>query len=231
MTAHYRDVSSSASAISAESLRLSAHKTKPSGFYRKFGKRVLDIALVLIAAPAVVLVVAILAVLVAFDGGSPFYTQDRVGRAGRHYKLWKLRSMVSDADERLESYLAAHPEARAEWDRTQKLKCDPRITAFGRLLRKTSLDELPQLWNVMKGDMSLVGPRPMMPNQQALYPGQDYFDLLPGITGPWQVSSRNQSSFADRAFYDTKYNHTVSFTTDMQLIVKTFGVVLNATGH
>ena len=193
-------------------------------------KRLLDIALVSLTAPVVVLVVALLALVVALEGGNPFYFQQRVGRGGRIFRMWKLRSMVVDADARFEDYLTANPEARREWDVNQKLAHDPRITKVGRILRKTSLDELPQLWNVLLGDMSLVGPRPMMPSQQALYPGQAYYRLLPGITGPWQVSKRNQSTFADRANYDQDYENTLSFATDINLLFKTVRVVLHGTG-
>ena len=126
------------------------------------------------------------------------------------FRLWKLRSMVVDADRKLEEYLCANPAARAEWDETQKLKDDPRITAAGRLIRKTSLDELPQLWNVLIGDMSLVGPRPMMPQQAELYPGRDYYRLRPGLTGLWQISDRNATSFAARAAYDAEYSRQMS---------------------
>lgn len=201
------------------------------GFYRKALKRGLDIVLVLLAAPLVLLSVAVLALGVACDGGRPFYSQPRVGRNGRVYRMWKLRSMVVDADARLESYLAQNPDARAEWDSTQKLKTDPRITRFGRLLRKSSLDELPQLWNVLCGDMSLVGPRPMMPCQQDIYPGTAYYRLRPGITGPWQVSRRNESTFADRARFDLEYEQNLCFATDMQLLIKTVRVVVHATGY
>ena len=198
--------------------------------YRLVFKRILDILLVALTAPIVVLVVVFLAAFVALEGGSPFYFQQRVGFGGRIFRMWKLRSMVPDADARFEAYLTANPEARREWDINQKLAHDPRITRVGRILRKTSLDELPQLWNVLLGDMSLVGPRPMMPCQQELYPGQAYYRLLPGITGPWQVSKRNQSTFADRANYDQGYENTLSLATDISLLFKTVRVVLHGTG-
>lgn len=201
------------------------------GLYRGIFKRALDIAVVIIAAPIVLVVVGLLAIGIAFDGANPFYSQSRVGLGGRIYKMWKLRSMVVDADAQLETYLASDVAARAEWDSTQKLKVDPRITRFGRILRKSSLDELPQLWNVLKGDMSLVGPRPMMPCQREIYPGAAYYRLRPGITGPWQVSRRNESTFADRARFDTDYDRTLSLATDLGLLVATVRVVVHATGY
>lgn len=204
----------------------SAHRSA----YRAFFKRLVDVTLVGLMAPIILLVVAVMAALVALEGGNPLYFQQRVGLNGRIFRMWKVRTMVVDADARFEEYLSANPEARREWDLNQKLAHDPRITRIGRILRKTSLDELPQMWNVMSGSMSLVGPRPMMPSQQALYPGQAYYRLLPGITGPWQVSARNKSTFADRANYDLDYEQTLSLKTDVSLLFKTVSVVLYGTG-
>lgn len=229
MTLHYPDFSEPVPGTKASLSTKSA--STPHSAYRAFGKRLVDIVLVLLAAPIVLLIVGALAAFVAFERGKPFYSQQRIGRNGRIYTMWKLRSMVSDADARLEAHLARNPQARHEWDSTQKLKSDPRITGFGHFLRKSSLDELPQLWNVLKGDMSIVGPRPMMVCQKEIYPGTDYYDLRPGITGPWQVSARNDSTFAARAGFDTSYNHEVSLMTDVRLILMTVRVVLRGTGH
>ncbi|MBU2959680.1 sugar transferase [Citreicella sp. C3M06] len=205
-------------------------KAPRAQFYRDFGKRSLDVAIVLLGAVPVVLVTLVLAALIALDGKSPFFLQKRVGRHGRIFYMWKLRSMVADAESRLEAHLASDPAARAEWDRNQKLRNDPRITVVGRIIRKTSLDELPQLFNVLRGDMSLVGPRPMLVSQQELYPGTAYYALRPGITGFWQISVRNESSFAERAGFDTDYLRQVSLGTDLSVIAKTFRVVLHGTG-
>lgn len=198
--------------------------------YREFGKRLFDITLVLLSLPIVLSVVLLGALLVARDGHNPFYSQERIGRGGRVYTMWKLRSMVPNAKTHLEAYLKGNPEARAEWDSKQKLSKDPRITKVGRILRKTSMDELPQLWNVLIGDMSLVGPRPMMPEQKPLYPGRDYYTLLPGITGTWQVSTRNESTFTDRACFDSDYCSKLSFSEDLRLLAATVRVVLRGTG-
>lgn len=201
------------------------------GFYRNFGKRVVDVASILLAAPFVVPLVAGLVFVVSRDGGQPFYTQMRVGRGGRSFRMWKLRTMVCDADIRMEEYLVANPEARAEWDSTQKLRDDPRITRFGRFLRRSSLDELPQLWNVLTGDMSLVGPRPMMLSQRALYPSTAYYALRPGITGYWQVAGRNKTTFEARAEFDTAYEEDLTLATDARVLARTVGVVLSCTGY
>jgi lipopolysaccharide/colanic/teichoic acid biosynthesis glycosyltransferase len=142
-----------------------------------------------------------------------------------------MRTMVHNADELLEEHLRKDPALREEWNNTQKLKNDIRVTSVGRILRKISMDELPQLWNVLTGSMSLVGPRPMMPAQQSMYPGRSYYNLRPGITGFWQISDRNDCDFAERATYDTAYAAQVSFATDMNVLWRTVAVVLRGTGY
>ena len=200
------------------------------GLYSGFGKRLLDIVLVLLAAPIVLPVIAALALWIGLQGQSPFYVQDRVGKGGRIFRLWKLRTMVPNAEAALETYLAANPEARREWDTNQKLADDPRILPCGHVLRATSLDELPQLWNVLVGDMSLIGPRPMMPSQVRMYPGRAYYALRPGISGLWQVSQRNACSFEGRAAYDTTYYEKLTLLLDLRVLVQTVSVVLRRTG-
>lgn len=199
-------------------------------FYRKTMKRWLDVAFVVLALPIILPVLLVLVAMLKATGHSPFFAQERVGRGGQTFKLWKLRTMVPDADARLAEYLQANDAARAEWEAYQKLSSDPRITPLGQFLRKSSLDELPQLWNVLVGEMSLVGPRPMMPDQQELYPGMAYYVLRPGLTGTWQISDRNASTFAQRADYDADYERNLSFVTDVRILLATVGVVLRATG-
>lgn len=201
------------------------------GAYRRFFKRAFDISAVVLSLPVVAPVVGALALAVMLDGGKPFYSQMRVGLHGTRFRMWKLRSMVPDADLRMADYLESNPDARLEWDQTQKLKNDPRITRLGRILRSSSLDELPQLLNVLTGEMSLVGPRPMMLSQQSMYPGLAYFALRPGLTGYWQTAGRNRTSFAARAEYDTAYEADLSLKTDLTLLVRTVGVVVKGTGH
>jgi len=204
---------------------------RPHGIYRRFFKRLIDIVVIISAAPAILPLVVVLALMIARDGGKPFYVQLRLGQNGRSFRMWKLRSMVTEADQRLDDYLAANPEARVEWDTTQKLRNDPRITQFGQFLRRASLDELPQLWNVLKGDMSLVGPRPMMPSQQSMYPGTAYYLLRPGVTGHWQTAGRNKTTFEARADFDAAYEAELSFKTDMQILLRTVKVVVQGTGY
>ena len=231
MTMHCNDLRSDTSA-DTRTTSAPAHAADAKVWtYRRLGKRVFDLVAVLMSLPFVLVIVCGIAVFIALSGGAPFYTQDRVGRYGVLYRLWKLRTMVVDADARLHAHLKADPAARLEWDRTQKLRDDPRVTPLGRFLRAASLDELPQLWNVLRGDMSLIGPRPMMPCQIPLYPGTAYYNLRPGISGSWQVSARNASTFAERAVFDTDYDRKLSLREDLRILVATIRVVLHRTGH
>ncbi len=206
-------------------------KTERHGVYRRGAKRLMDLCAVAMAASIVVPLIAGLACAVMIEGGQPFYTQNRVGKGGRSFRMWKLRSMICDADARMEAHLLADPAARAEWDATQKLRNDPRVTRLGQFLRRSSLDELPQLWNVLTGDMSLVGPRPMMPCQKDLYPGQAYYRLRPGITGLWQTAGRNRTTFAARAEFDATYEARVTLRGDLAILWRTIAVVLRGTGY
>lgn len=230
MSAHYSDlIDSPDSEVAPFPSELSAVGNE--NVYAGFFKRFLDVTLIVIALPIVLPVMLILAALAALDGNVPLYTQKRVGLKGRTFIMWKLRTMVPDAEHKLQSYLETDSAARREWQSTQKLKRDPRVTVIGRILRKTSLDELPQLWNVLRGDMSLIGPRPMLPEQEALYPGPTYFGMRPGITGLWQVSDRNKCSFSQRASFDQRYRHGISFSTDLHILARTVRVVLDGTGY
>lgn len=217
-------------ASAAADLDFDAKSEPRLGLYGRYFKRVFDFAVVVLTAPVVVPLIVLFAVLVARDGNSPFYRQDRVGKDGRVFSIWKLRTMLPNADRLLAEHLNKNPMARREWDENQKLKDDPRVTPFGHQLRKTSMDELPQLWNVFVGDMSLVGPRPMMTEQQGLYSGKAYYLMRPGLTGYWQISDRNGSSFAARASFDTRYSNEMSLSTDISVLSKTVGVVLRGTG-
>ena len=140
--------------------------------------------------------------------------------------------MVPDAQARLESLLAADPEARAEWDRDRKLRKDPRVTRIGRFLRRTSLDEVPQLWNVLRGEMSLIGPRPVTAPELEKYGARSwaYLSVRPGITGLWQVSGRNATRYEDRVQMDVDYTHGMSLLWDVWILIRTVGAVIRRTG-
>jgi len=200
---------------------------------RLAAKRALDILVLLLSLVFVVPVIGLCALITAMDGGSPFFGHKRIGQNGREFRCWKIRSMVVDSQSRLAAHLAAHPKARREWEMTRKLTDDPRVTRFGRFLRKSSLDELPQLLNVFLGQMSIVGPRPVPSDELAMYGAsqQTYLALRPGITGLWQVNGRNSVSYAARVAMDQEYRRTQSLKLDLLIIVKTVGVVLNRNGH
>lgn len=202
-------------------------------FYRRTGKSWLDLALAIVMAPAVVPLILLLWLFTRCDSGPGFYVQSRVGRGGRVFRCYKLRTMVVDADHRLAELCAQDPERAREWRENQKLADDPRITRLGRFLRATSLDELPQYFNVLKGDMSFVGPRPYMLDQHDMYRaagGTAYGRMRPGITGPWQLDGRGETPFADRVGFDEAYYRAQSLRGDLRMLLRTIGVVLNRTG-
>jgi Undecaprenyl-phosphate galactose phosphotransferase WbaP len=165
-------------------------------------------------------------------GGAAIFSHMRVGRYGKMFGCLKFRTMVPDADGVLERLLDADPGARAEWESEFKLKDDPRITPIGAFLRRTSLDELPQLWNVLKGEMSLVGPRPIIEAELERYGDQVgyYLETRPGITGLWQISGRNNTSYDDRVALDSWYVRNWSLWYDLVILVKTINVVLRGQG-
>ncbi|MCX7566445.1 sugar transferase [Sulfitobacter sp. F26169L] len=206
-------------------------ETIPHSLYRNGGKRLFETLLIIASLPFFVPVMILCMASLWIEGGNPFYRQIRLGRNGKYFSILKLRTMVRDADAVLEDYLTSDPELRREWDEKQKLINDPRVTPVGALLRSSSLDELPQLWNVLTGDMSLIGPRPMMPEQLPLYGNPaNYFALRPGITGLWQISARNENRFSFRNEVDKAYNEKLSIVGDIAIIFKTVGVMLRRTG-
>ncbi|KIC36398.1 exopolysaccharide biosynthesis protein [Leisingera sp. ANG-M7] len=183
--------------------------------------------------PVLAPVILLLWILARRDGGPGFFGHTRVGRDGRLFKCWKVRSMVADAEARLQAHLDADPAAAAEWERDHKLANDPRISRLGHVLRKTSLDELPQIWNVLKGEMSFVGPRPIVTRELAKYGSSApaYLAQTPGITGLWQVSGRNDVSYEERVALDVAYLRRRSFPGDLQIILRTGSAVLGRTGR
>lgn len=202
-------------------------------FYRGLVKRVLDVVLVLLSLPVVIPVCLVLAGMVCRDGHNPFFGHQRIGRGGKVFKCWKIRTMVPDAATRLREHLASNAAARAEWEENFKLEDDPRITQLGRFLRRSSLDELPQLWNILKGEMSIVGPRPVTEDELERYGhySKHYRSVRPGLTGLWQISGRNDVSYDERVRLDAHYVRSFGFALDTVIILRTAGAVLGQTGR
>jgi len=211
-------------------LEVSQKLLRPSS---RFAKRCLDLAIVIALSVPVALILALSAVLIKMeDGGPVFYGNDRIGLRGKKFRAWKLRSMVTNGDEVLQRHLAANADDAEHWHAKQKLTRDPRITRIGRLIRKTSIDELPQLWNVLKGEMSIVGPRPVLEKQVPMYGSSFhlYKQVRPGITGLWQVSGRNHLTFAERVRLDKYVIQNWSVWLDLYILARTVGVLLTANG-
>jgi Undecaprenyl-phosphate galactose phosphotransferase WbaP len=196
-------------------------------------KRSADVALVACLCAVLLPVLFVIAAAVWLSSPGPvLFSHRRIRRHGEFFTMWKFRTMCINSGEVLERYLMAHPDARAEWRATHKLKCDPRVTRVGRILRKTSLDELPQLWNVLNGTMSLVGPRPIVAAEVEKYGEQfrDYCAVKPGITGLWQVSGRSELSYTERVELDRRYAQTWSLRGDVQILLRTWSSVVNRDG-
>ena len=196
-------------------------------------KRIFDTACALVGLILLSPLFAILAVLIRLDSsGKVFFGHSRVGREGKQFRCYKFRTMVSNAQAVLEDLLASDPKARAEWEREFKLKDDPRITRIGNFLRRTSLDELPQLFNVILGEMSLVGPRPIVADEVEKYGDKSryFFKVTPGITGLWQVSGRNDIDYDERVLLDEYYAKNWSLWLDIEILIRTFGAVLKREG-
>lgn len=180
----------------------------------------------------ITIVVEIIRIVKKENDGPLFYTQLRIGKDGKQFRMFKFRSMCMNADEKLKEYLQENEEARKEYKKYKKLKCDPRITKVGKVLRATSLDEFPQLINVLKGDMSLVGPRPYLPREQKEM-GEYYFGITkvkPGITGPWQVKGRSKIDFEDRLKIDFEYVKICSLKQDFIILLRTLKNVMKKEG-
>ena len=196
-------------------------------------KRLMDIVLVILGGLLISPLLALVALLIRLDSkGSTFYGHTRIGKGDRKFKMWKFRTMFPDADQVLERYLEENPDLRAEWEAEHKLKEDPRRTRVGRYLRDYSLDELPQIWNVLKGEMSLVGPRPIVSEETCKYAERFelYTQVKPGITGLWQVSGRNDLTYEERVRLDEYYVRNWSLWLDIYILAKTFWVVLRRDG-
>lgn len=194
-----------------------------------FIKRILDISVALLLLLPAIPFAAVIALLIVLDSRGPvLFAHPRIGQGNRRFRLWKFRTMVKDADAVLEQYLQAHPDLQAEWLETHKLKNDPRVTRVGRLLRRSSLDELPQLLSVLQGEMSMVGPRPIVEDEIVKYgPAFDlYLQVRPGLTGLWQASGRTDTSYRKRVLLDLKYLQERTLLMDLRILLKTVRVVL-----
>lgn len=203
------------------------------GFYSGIGKRMLDLSLAVVLLPFMLPTIAVLILITRMQGGPGLYAHERIGQNGKAFTCWKIRTMVPDAEAQLAKHLRTNARAATEWQRTQKLQDDPRVTALGRHLRRTSLDELPQIWNVLRGQMSLVGPRPVTAPELARYGlhSHIYLALKPGVTGLWQVTARENGCYAERLQLDQSYAQQVSFMRDLSLIARTALVVVRPTGR
>ena len=196
-------------------------------------KRIFDIVATVCGGILILPILAIVAILIYIDSPGPIvFGHKRVGQGGKEFSCYKFRSMVPNAQEALEVYLKENPAAREEWERDFKLKDDPRVTRIGKFLRKTSLDELPQLWNVLIGDMSLVGPRPIVRDEIVKYGDyiNDFYLVPPGITGVWQVSGRSDTTYEERVLMDSWYVHNWSVWIDIVYLLKTVLAVVKSKG-
>ena len=194
--------------------------------------RSLDITIAIVALIFISPLLLVVIVVLAFEGGPVIFAHRRVGLGGNSFYCLKFRSMVVDAEERLSRLLRDDPEAQQEWLRDHKLRNDPRITRFGQFLRRSSVDELPQLLNVLRGEMSIVGPRPIVDAELPRYGRRisSYYAVKPGITGIWQVSGRNQLSFNQWMYLDMAYIDHWSLTEDLRLLLQTIPVVFSGKG-
>jgi Undecaprenyl-phosphate galactose phosphotransferase WbaP len=196
-------------------------------------KRGIEITITFLCIPLILPLLIVIALLICLDSpGGPFYQHTRLGYGGKPFKVLKFRTMAKDADKGLEAYFKRHPDLMAEWEGIQKLKHDPRITRVGGVLRRYSLDELPQLWNVLLGEMSLVGPRPIVEDEIEKYCSSytAFKKVRPGITGLWQVSGRSNVSYDERVSLDEYYVRHWSIWLDMYIILMTFPAVCKKEG-
>ncbi|MBI4784647.1 MAG: undecaprenyl-phosphate galactose phosphotransferase WbaP [Oscillatoriophycideae cyanobacterium NC_groundwater_1537_Pr4_S-0.65um_50_18] len=199
----------------------------------RFAKFSIDLAATLVGGLLILPLICVIAVLIKLDSrGSIFYRQTRIGLGGKHFKAWKFRTMVPNASKILEEYLSQHPELRENWTKDQKLRYDPRVTRIGKFLRRTSLDELPQLWNILRGEMSLVGPRPIVDEEIERYGDKFplYTKVIPGLTGLWQVSGRNNITYQERVNLDAYYVRNWSVWLDIYILIRTIWVVATGEG-
>lgn len=202
--------------------------------YRLALKRVFDLFLALMLLPFILPVLLLLIILIKIDSKGPaIYRSERIGKNGKKFNCLKLRTMCPNAEEKLDQLLRKRADLKEEYEKFCKLKDDPRITRVGRLLRTFSMDELPQIFNILRGDMSFVGPRPAFEKEIKKYYGsnfREYQMVRPGVTGLWQISGRNNKSFDYRVKMDSQYSKTLKFSKDIKILVKTIPAALSAKG-
>lgn len=216
-----------------ETLSLVIHSWRTNSFRYRVVKRALDVLIVVLLLPVVLPAFAVITLLIkATSPGSVFYRHQRIGRFGRPFYMWKFRSMHTNGGEILSEHLRRDPAAAREWQESQKLRDDPRITGFGKFLRRSSLDELPQLLNVLTGEMSLVGPRPIVSSEVPKYQEAYLFytSARPGMSGLWQVSGRSDLSYRERIELDSGYVIKWKLLLDCKILCQTAGAVWKARG-
>lgn len=218
--------------LGAMAVLAEVRRVAPVRSFRESVKRVFDIIGALVLGVVFLPLIVAIAVLLRSEGGPIIFRHRRVARDGAMFDCLKFRSMVPDADRALRELLERQPELKAEWIQDHKLRCDPRITAVGRFLRRTSLDELPQIWNVIRGDMSLVGPRPVVREELMRYGrcASVYLSARPGITGLWQVTGRNDTNYRKRVALDVYYVRRHNLFMDLYILLKTTRVVISGGG-
>ena len=202
-------------------------------FHYRILKRIFDIVLILLSIPVLLPVLGLVAAVVVLTSPGPvFYSHRRIRQNGAFFSMWKFRTMCVNSAEVLEDHLKSHPVARSEWSQAQKLKTDPRVTPLGHFLRRYSIDELPQVWNVVRGQMALVGPRPIVAAEVEKYgEGFSYYcRVKPGLTGLWQVSGRSELTYPQRVALDCAYVERWSLGRDVVILLRTFSSVANKDG-
>jgi lipopolysaccharide/colanic/teichoic acid biosynthesis glycosyltransferase len=216
-----------------EKVSLAIHRLRTNGLHYRLAKRLLDVSVACTLMPCLVPLLLVSAVMVKMSSPGPvLYRQKRIGRFGSEFTLWKFRTMYRNSDEILRNHLETNPESAREWKQTRKLRKDPRVTRLGSILRRASLDELPQFLNVLAGSMSLVGPRPIVAAEKAHY-GDAYFfytSAKPGLSGLWQVSGRSDLSYDQRVNLDAEYIRQWNLALDIKILWRTGAAVWASKG-
>ncbi len=235
-TKELEKISNLSNEIQLEISNLVQYKSKNrSHIFRNFIKRFVDIIFGLfgvISLIPITIVIYVARKILKEDDGPIFYEQLRIGKNGKHFRLYKFRTMVIGADEKLKEYLEENEEARKEFEENHKLKNDPRITKLGKFLRKTSIDEMPQFWNVLKGEMSLIGPRPIVDSEVPKFGEKmkKVHSVKPGITGYWAANGRSDTTYEDRVNMEAFYAENYSLKMDMKIFLKTINSIFSGRG-